>query len=119
MSPYLYIRLIKKDRRPLKEIFDEEAEANKGRNILVKTEIVWQTGPRRKKFWPRVLAGHLLAGEGGGYLGALSAHGQLRGNTRFRLYYADGHTKEQTVMDGGTDWKRYMELLDKNDANTN
>ncbi len=109
MSPYLYIRFIKRDKRPLKEIYQEDEKKNRPKKTLVKVEIVGHTGPRTKDPVSRTLIGAALGGELGATIGALSSRNPKRGKTTFRLHYEDGHTKDITLTDGYADWREYME----------
>ena len=108
-SPYLYIRFIQKDKRPMKEIFEEERIKNLSKVTLVKVEIIGHIGPQAKDSMAREIIGAALGGEIGAAIGGLSGMNPKRGKTTFRLYYADGHTKDITLTDGYADWKEYME----------
>ena len=113
MSPYLYIRFIQKDKRPMKEIFEEERIKNLPKVTLVKVEVIGHVGPRAKDPLARAFIGAALGGEIGAALGGLSGWNPKRGKTTFRLYYADGHTKDITLTDGYADWREYMEKAEQ------
>ena len=61
----------------------------------------------------RAAVGGALFGGAGAIGGAASGKRTMkhRGETTFKLYYEDGHTEIETVMDQTPIWEKYMKLV--------
>ena len=65
----------------------------------------------------RAAIGGFVAGIPGAIAGAATTlkYTKETNTTTFKVWYADGHTEIQTAVNGGHDWKKYMELLEDGD----
>lgn len=104
-----------------REEYLRSREKSKMAGKIVKTEILSQSAGQTvtkgsmTSSLGRAAVGGMIGGTVGAIAGAATGKQVSRhyGKTTFRLYYADGHTKIETVSDGTPVWQKYMELLPK------